>query len=316
MNHGEIGDLVARCASLAALLEVSAYPKPGNIHRVHDYPDTRYEHFLAGSVAMMSTIRSLAEKGYELRSKGGNYQTLGLGEAVYKSVREMFSWQSGGNVHLGVILLFCPIAAAAGATVKDGEVDIHELRTVLRDMIQSATPEDTVEIYNAIGLAMSAENLGDADELDVTDESSLNKIIEEQKTPIDVFKLCASRDTICNEWVSGFSLVFMEGYPYLKQRINEKTDINNAIIDTFLFILSNHVDALVLRKQGIETAQKVSMKARQILEAGGSSTEDGEKMLWEFDKELQSENGAMNPGTTADLTAASIFLLLLEGWRL
>ncbi|MBE0634226.1 triphosphoribosyl-dephospho-CoA synthase, partial [Candidatus Bathyarchaeota archaeon] len=44
-------------------------------------------------------------------------------------------------------------------------------------------------------------------------------------------------------------------------------------------------------------------------------TEEGNKMLWSLDAELKKENGLLNPGTSADLTAASLFVLLLDGWR-
>jgi len=67
LRRDEVGDLVARCAMLAALLEVSAYPKPGNVHRLRDVPGTRYEHFLAGSVAMGPAMRKLALGGYDAR---------------------------------------------------------------------------------------------------------------------------------------------------------------------------------------------------------------------------------------------------------
>ena len=33
------------CAQLAAALEVSGWPKPGNVHRTADFTDTRFEHY-------------------------------------------------------------------------------------------------------------------------------------------------------------------------------------------------------------------------------------------------------------------------------
>jgi len=59
----------------------------------------------------------------------------------------------------------------------------------------------------------------------------------------------------------------------------------------------------------------VSEKAKTIIQTGGASSEVGMKMIYELDDELRKENGSLNPGTTADLTAASLFLLLLSGWR-
>ena len=72
---------------------------------------------------------------------------------------------------------------------------------------------------------------------------------------------------------------------------------------------------MITRKSGIVKAEEVSNRAMEILEIGGTSSKDGMRMIWEFDDELHSEDGALNPGTIADLTAASIFVTLLEGWK-
>ncbi len=307
------GDIIGKCASLAALLEVSAYPKPGNVHRLRDFPDTKYEHFLAGSISLGSRIRELAEKGQRIGN--GKWSELGIGESILASVKDMMDWQSGGNVHLGIILLFSPLAAAAGSVMKEGVVNLEDLRSTLDKVISEAPPLDSVNIYRAIDEAMSKENLGAVDQLDVKDTSSLNRILEEGLTPRDIFKECQARDAICNEWVTGFNVTFTEGYPFLRKRLDEGASINEATVDTFLKILAEHPDSLIQRKSGKKAAITVSQKAREIIQAGGAATEAGMKMLWSLDDELSSENGSLNPGTTADLTAASLFLLLLTGWR-
>jgi len=308
-----IGEIVGKCASLAALLEVSAYPKPGNVHRLRDFPDTKYEHFLAGSVNLGSRMRVIAEKGQRIRN--GKWAELSVGENILASVKDMMDWQSGGNVHLGIILLFSPLAAAAGYVMKEGVVDLEKLRSTYEEIISGATSLDSVNIYRAIDEAMSKENLGTVAQLDVKDTSSLDRIRDEGLTPLDIFKECQARDAICNEWVTGFSVTFTEGHPFLRRRLDEGATINEATVDTFLKILSEHPDSLIQRKKGKNAAISVSRKAKEIIQAGGASTEVGMKMLWSLDEELSSENGSLNPGTTADLTAASLFLLLLTGWR-
>ncbi len=308
-----IGEIVGKCASLAALLEVSAYPKPGNVHRLRDFPDTKYEHFLAGSVSLGSRMRVIAEKGQRIRN--GKWAELSVGENILASVKDMMDWQSGGNVHLGIILLFSPLAAAAGSMMKDGVVDLDDLRNALDEVIRGATPLDSVNIYRAIDEVMSAENLGHVDQLDVKDTSSLDRILDEGLTPRDIFKECQARDAICNEWATGFNVTFTEGYPFLRRRLDEGASINEATVDTFLKILSEHPDSLIQRKSGTKAAISVSEKAKEMIQAGGAATDAGMKMLWSLDDELSSENGSLNPGTTADLTAASLFLLLLTGWR-
>lgn len=306
-----IEEIVGSCASLAALLEVSAYPKPGNVHRLRDFPDAKYEHFLAGSVSLGSRMREIAEKGQGSQK----WSELGVGKSILASVKDMMDWQSGGNIHLGIILLFSPLAAAAGSVMKEGLVDLDDLRSVLGQVVSEAIPLDSVNIYRAIDEAMSKENLGSVDQLDVKDTSSLDRILEEKLNPLDIFRECQERDAICNEWVTGFNVTFTEGYPFLRKRLDEGASINEATVDTFLKILSEHPDSLIQRKSGKKAAISVSQKAREIIQAGGASTEEGMKMLWELDDELSSENGSLNPGTTADLTAASLFLLLLTGWR-
>jgi triphosphoribosyl-dephospho-CoA synthase len=308
-------DIIGNCASLAALLEVSAYPKPGNVHRLMDFPDTKYEHFLAGGVALGSRMRELAENGDRIGHGSRIWSELGIGENILTSVKDMMAWQSGGNVHLGIILLFSPLAAAAGSVMKEGVVGLEELRNVLDKVISGATPLDSVNIYKAIDKAMSRENLGSVNQLDVKDTSSLDRILDEGLTPRDIFMKCQERDAICNEWVTGFNVTFTEGYPFLRKRLDEGASINEATVDTFLKILAEHPDSLIQRKSGKKAAITVNQKAREIVQAGGASTEAGVKMLWSLDDELSSENGSLNPGTTADLTAASLFLLLLTGWR-
>jgi triphosphoribosyl-dephospho-CoA synthase len=82
-----------------------------------------------------------------------------------------------------------------------------------------------------------------------------------------------------------------------------------------MHILSQYPDSLIKRKSGAAQAAEVSKQAKKILEAGGASTVKGNKLLWALDEELHAAKGDLNPGTTADLTAAAIFVSLLEGWR-
>jgi triphosphoribosyl-dephospho-CoA synthase len=312
MKGAEAGDYVGRCHALAGLLEVSAYPKPGNVHRLRDAPGTRYEHFLAGSVATTPAIRDLASRACR-ESGGGDWGRLGLGEAILEAVEDMLRWQRGGNVQLGVVLLHAPIAAAAGASYGEDGVSLKKVRQVLREIVAAGTPRDTVNIYRAIGLAMTRTTLGEVGDLDVADESSLKQIQEEGLTPLRVFRLCMDRDTICSEWVHGFPVTFDEGHRHLSKLLREGKPVNYAVLETYLHLLSRHPDSLITRKSGTMKAKMVSERAAQLLvhRAEPGFMEELRKM----DEELWSCGGILNPGTTADLTSASLFLQLLTGWR-
>lgn len=316
MEKTETGELVARCATLAALLEVSAYPKPGNVHRTRDFPNTRYEHFLTGGVAMGSAMRRLAVRGFEAERGLTEWHGIGVGGAILGAVDDTLRWQRGGNVNLGVALLFAPMAAAAGAALlDDGIVDARRLRGKLSDVVDSTTPGDVVAVYEAIRKAMTPRVLGEVGDLDVLDDSAPDRIREEGLSLKDVFQKCSDRDSICSEWVTDFEITFETGYPYLKRKLEGSDDVNSAVVDTFLHILSDYPDSLIWRKSGLEKAEEVSNRAQLILDAGGSRTKVGSDMLRQLDDELHEAGGDLNPGTTADLTAASIFVVLLEGWR-
>jgi triphosphoribosyl-dephospho-CoA synthase len=316
LRQCEAGDLVGRCASLAALLEVSSYPKPGNVHRARDFPDTRYEHFLAGGVALGTAMRSLAMRGFDAEERKIGWEDVGVGRLAFKAVNDSLVWQGGGNVNLGVALLFSPLSAAGGAVLHDDEaIEASALRSKLKEVLHSTTPDDVVHVYEAIRLAMTPRTLGEAEELDVRDDASLERIRDEGLTLLDVFRCCAGRDSICDEWVSDFEITFEIGHPYLKESLEESVDINSSMVNTFLYILARQPDSLIARKVGQRRAAEVSERARLILDEGGSGSERGLEMLWELDRDLQEAGGKLNPGTTADMTAASIFIVLLEGWR-
>ena len=269
MDKVDAGEYIRRCATLAALLEVSAYPKPGNVHRTRDLPDTRYEHFLAGSVALGGAMWRMAVRGYEAEDGVRRWNEIGLGGLILEAVTDSLAWQGGGNVNLGVVLLFAPIAAAAGSTLKrHGELDVADLRGKLELVTRSTSPEDAALVYEAIRTAMTPRVLGEVDELDVYDPESTSELVEKGLTLLDVFGLCSERDHVCSEWTSGFNVTFEEGYPYLKAAL-ESGDVNTAVVDTFLHILSSNPDSLIARKSGKALAEEVSGRAGRILEEGG-----------------------------------------------
>ena len=104
-------------------------------------------------------------------------------------------------------------------------------------------------------------------------------------------------------------ITFEIGYPTFK-RVKESNGINKATVQTFLTILAIYSDTLIARKYGVDIAQKVTEDANLIIAEGGILTDKGFDMVNEFDKELVDKN--LNPGTTADLTASSIMVALLD----
>jgi len=310
----EIAEHVSRCLELAILLEVSTYPKPGNVHRTADFLETRYEHFLASAVAVAPHFKHAAERGIEVSEGKFGPAHVGIGKVIQEAVKSMSLWQHGGNTLLGSIILLSPVAVAAGMVLAKEKFSIAKLRENVRVVVESSTPMDAIDVYDAI-LIVKPSGLGKAPKLDVTDPASKQKILDDQVTLFEVFKIASGYDSIASEWVNNYPVTFDLGYPYFIQQLEETKDINTATVHTFLKILSEVPDTFIARKVGLAKAKEISAGARQVLEKGGLATKSGRNLLLGFDKKLRDPAHELSPGTTADITGAVLAISILGGYR-
>jgi triphosphoribosyl-dephospho-CoA synthase len=139
--------------------------------------------------------------------------------------------------------------------------------------------------------------------------------LETGTTLFDVFKISASYDSISSEWINNYPVVFDVSYPFLQKELERRNNINDAIVHTFLRLLSENPDTLIARKAGLTKAEEISHQALRVLECGRLSTQNGKEALAEFDKQLRDPENKLNPGTTADLITATLALLILNGYR-
>jgi triphosphoribosyl-dephospho-CoA synthase len=312
MSNREKAKHISRCLELAMLLEVSA-AKPGNVNFTTGFEGTRVEHFLASAVAATASFEEAARRGIAVHDKKLSVNAVGMGQIMKRCAADINAWQKGGNTLLGTVILFVPIAVAAGMTPTEENFDLTRLRENLRLTVKSTTAEDAVYLYEAIAVAKPS-GLGGAPDLDVNDPASKARILRENVSLYEVFKIAASYDDICSEWVNNYSITFDLAYPYLMQQL-ERGDLNTAVVHTFLKILSEHPDTFIARKVGVEKAQEISLDAKKILKLGGLETSEGKKNIFEFDRKLRESGNKLNPGTTADLTAAALALCTINGYR-
>ncbi|HEX6049336.1 MAG TPA: triphosphoribosyl-dephospho-CoA synthase [Gemmatimonadaceae bacterium] len=288
---GDVGSMdIAAAAQLACLLEASA-PKPGNVSRAAAFGDTSYEHFLASAAAIGTPL--------------GRASTRPLGGTVLACIRETRRWVRT-NTNLGMVLLFAPLARAAGRLAPTmAGVGRAELRETLGDVLANTTVADARDVYAAIRLA-SPGGLGVADEQDIADEPTV--------TLREAMQLAAERDDIAREYVSDFETTFETAAPTLDDALTAGLDWNDAVVETFLTVLAARPDTHIARRGGAALASSVSAQARAALAAGGVRTAGGRHAITELDAALRGGDGNLaNPGTTADLTAAAIFVVLLGG---
>lgn len=320
-----------RSAQLAAALEVSGWPKPGNVHRTADYVDMTFEQFIAGSIALGPANREAAFKGMLAGLGKSRIDDIGIGHYVKKSVIDFKAWHVNGNTHLGTCLLFIPLSASAGYTfAKRERIEPVSLRENVRRIMEATTALDAVEVYEAIRYANPSGlgRLESVDAPDLTEKKVEKKILDTGQTLFDLMKVSSPWDTISLEWVTGMKISFEVGYPTIKSAYKETGKINIATVNTFLTLLSQVPDTFIARKVGVnmiqdissavaiglEKAKEVSKKAARIIRMGGLKTAEGKKALLTFDRELREEH-MLNPGTTADLTAASLLIAILCGLR-
>lgn len=272
---------VAAAGQLACLLEVSA-PKPGNVSPERHFHDTRYEDFLASAVAIGPAL-----------AESGRYP---VGTTVRRAVLATGEWTKS-NTNLGIVLLLAPLARAA---LQSGGT----LRQRVSRVLAATTVEDAAEVYAAIRHARPG-GLGEAAAEDVAETPSV--------TLRDAMGLAADRDAVAREYITDFALTFEVGVPAILQARDEGLTWTDASVDAYLKLLDSTADTHIARKLGRAEAEAVSVRAREVLSAGGTRTEEGRRKLSQLDLDLRDPRNRRNPGATADLTCAAIFVVILEG---
>jgi triphosphoribosyl-dephospho-CoA synthase len=282
-------DDVAAAVQLACLKEAHA-PKPGNVSPGRDFADVGYDDFVASAAAIGPPFSRVA--------------STPLGALVREAVEATARW-APSNTNLGMVLLLAPLAKAALGTAPDsGSVDPGDLRSNLTGLLETTTVDDAREVYAAIRLA-NPGGLGRAANQDVAREPT---------RPLrEVMRLAADRDGIAREYDTAFSATFETGVPALRQAQADGLGWDDAIVETFLTLLAAAPDTHIARRAGLDRAVSVSRLAVSVLADGGVRSDAGRQSVARFDRSLRDDRHSANPGTTADITAASIFVLLLEG---
>ena len=281
----------AENAQLALLLEVSGTPKPGNVDRHRDLGDLRFEHFMAGAVGAADGLR---------RAEAGDP----IGPAFEDAVAGMAT-QQGGNTQFGCLLLLVPLvrAAASDALTPDG----------VTELVEATTVDDAISFYRAfehVDVAVSdpPEN---ADALDVRRGSAAATTLRERGlTLYDIMELSADPvdgipDGNAREWVTGFERAFDAA----DRLLAAEGPVGDRTARVFLELLAEEPDTLVAITHDEATAQTVSNRAAAVAAdiAAGDDLSAAEELAEEF------VDAGYNPGTTADLTAAALFIALERG---
>jgi len=268
----------ALCAQIACIWEATAR-KPGNVHRQRDFDDTSYTDFLLSAAALAPAMTTACQRR--------------VGVTVLDAVRATRRIV-GTNTNLGMVLLLAPLAAVPPE---------QELRGGVERVLSALDVEDARLVYEAIRLA-SPGGLGRAAEQDVHTQPT--------QTLRQVMALAADRDLVARQYANGFAEVFEDGVPALSAGLAETGSLEGAILFAFLQLMAHYPDTLIARKRGRDEAEEASRRARAVLEAKWPHDRTGWTTLADFDCWLRAEGRSRNPGATADLLTACLFVLLRE----
>lgn len=266
---------VAQAFLDACLAELDAL-KPGNVHRHGDGHDMTVADFVLSAEAAAPAI---SRKGLTV----GNRIRL-ASEATRRAVKQ--------NTNLGIILLCAPLADAALGT-GDGD-----FKSRLRLTLQRLSIEDAREAYRAIR-ETAPGGLGEAPEHDVRSEPDV--------TLLEAMRAAEGRDRIAWNYTHDFADIFTLGLKWLAHAEERWESLPWAVARVYLGFLAHVPDTLIERKFGERAAARVREEARPI-ESGLTESASPEAMtgpLKAFDRSLK-ERG-FNPGTSADLTVATLF---------
>jgi triphosphoribosyl-dephospho-CoA synthase len=276
---------VAAAAQLACLLEASA-PKPGNVSPFASFRDATYEDFLASAAAIGPAFAAAGERS--------------LGATIRAAVEATTRW-APSNTNLGLVLLLAPLARAA---LRPGR---KSLRAQLAATLTDTTVADARDAYVAIR-SVAPGGLGRANEQDVAGTPTA--------TLRDAMALARDRDAIAREYATDFETTFEIGAPGLRRALSDGLAWREAVVEVYLALLAASPDTHIVRKLGTDAGVTVQRRARAVLDAGGVRTMAGRDATAALDRELRDEANTLNPGATADLTGAAIYVVLLEGgWR-
>ncbi|ACC75008.1 triphosphoribosyl-dephospho-CoA synthase [Paraburkholderia phymatum] len=222
-----------------------------------------------------------------------------VGERIERAVS--LSMQAAGcNTNLGIVLLCAPLAHAfENLRTAHRAPTAHEAHLAVRDTLSRLDLNDACAAYRAIALA-NPGGLGEAPSQSVGTAPTVDLL--------SAMTLARDRDSIARQYASGFADVLGYGVIQLRAALGaapiEVTDqprLLRAVLKTWLAFLSHWPDSHIARKHGIAVARAMTRDARAWHMQ--TALDFGKLAAW--DDALKCEG--INPGTTADLTVATLF---------
>lgn len=263
----------------ACLAELEAL-KPGNVHVFAD----------GHGMVVQDFIRSAEAASREIAKPD-----LAVGRRIQGAIEA--TWNAVGcNTNLGIVLLCAPMIEAAFRSTGDG------FQERLAHVIQSLTVDDATRTYEAI-LRAAPAGLGFSEKHDVHRPAVT--------TLLEAMSEAAPRDRVAYQYAHRYPDV-RKGTEVFRQARRRWGWAGWATTAVYLEFLATFPDSHICRKFGEAAADRVRVAAAHhrdqlfLLE----NPKKYQRPLLDFDRDLKARG--LNPGTSADLTVASLLMVELE----
>jgi triphosphoribosyl-dephospho-CoA synthase len=282
IQGGDIKQQIEAAYRHACMSELDAL-KPGNVHRYGDGHRMTLEDF----------SQSADVSAQPLTAHG-----LRLGERIYNAV-EATQNAVGCNTNLGIILLCAPLVQAMlDETNRQGG-----LGEKLSHVLNQANAEDLEWLYRAIRLAAPG-GLGQSAKHDVNETPSAHLL--------EVMAYAAERDMIARQYATGYHDLFNTALPCLRDYEQRWQSREWVITGLFLRLLGRYPDSHIQRKHGAYKATVVSLHIAKLEEEPIHSDNPEHSRLRLLQADYEFKRKGINPGTSADMTVATLFMAQLE----
>lgn len=265
----------------ACEVELQAF-KPGNVSVYADGHDMTVDDF---RVSAKVSAGPLCNPDYT------------LGEKIFYAVRATREAVSC-NTNLGIILLCAPLIEAIY-----NKPSAWTLRQALNDVLINTTVQDAEWVFKAISLA-SPGGLGSSDEQDVKERPSVNLT--------EAMRLASLKDRIALQYITDYQDIFDFAVLVYYNGLDRFGIEKWATVFVYASLLSQYPDSHIERKYGSQytkfISSRMSLLSNQLSEI--VNPEDSLLLLFSIDKAFKAK--ALNPGTMADITVATVLAVLLE----
>lgn len=269
------------CYLEACLLELSAI-KPGNVGHHADGHGMTVDQF---------QMSAAASAGPLFGAEGG------VGARILRAI-EATREEVGDNTNLGIIMLVAPIAEVL---CKNGYS--NNLQKNVQTELESLSLDDARNAYKAIQIAMPG-GMGQVEHEDVSNDPTV--------TLLEAMHMSADRDQIAEQYSTGYKGIFEHNLPIYRKFLDKWGSPEWAATAVFLSQWLRQPDSLIIRKKGLLKAREINDMiaplASQVLVS--KDPVEYKSSLLSLDSELKRIG--INPGTTADLTVATLFVAMLE----